>query len=665
MNIRLLGALISLSGGAALAATFPADWKNFQTIEVQKTDLVKFSVPLPTLDAARPGLEDLRLFDDDGRELPCLIERPVQQRPTVTPGRSFKSSVLAQSTIGTFETQVTVPIKAVNLITPSQDFLKAVKLEALVEGTGWKTILENEPVFRDRWGARRLLLEFPPAVYSQLRVTFDDRDTSVKRVAFTGVEVYAAIAETAPSEPLEMTIADRRESQGKTQLTLRTAAANFVLAELEVQTPDPLFRRMIRLTHRAISDGKTNEIDLRYDTIYRVAVAGQPVQTRLAITPDVQVPAREIYLSIENGDSPPLQITGVTARRRPAYLAFFTTKPGKFHLLSGNPAAPAPHYDLAALPGAVKAELTELASVSPLLPNPAYRAPEALPAVTGNGSDIDLARWSFRKRIEITNGAVQQVELDLDVLSHAARGFEDLRVIRDGQQIPYVLDRSTTPRSVAPDVAKTPDPKRPHWSRWTLKLPRAALPLTQLECTTRVNLFKRPMELLEQVPDDRGNLFTAVLGRTEWIRVSPEETGRLSLTLTRHPRSDRVILETDNGDNPAIEFEDFQFWYPAVHVLFKAAAGPPTFLYYGNEQAGAPRYDIGLVTRQVLTAEKTQAGLGKEEILRRTSVMAGAGDGAGSWIFWIVLGGVVLVLLVVLAKLLPKSAVPPSAGGNS
>ena len=82
-------------------------------------------------------------------------------------------------------------------------------------------------------------------------------------------------------------------------------------------------------------------------------------------------------------------------------------------------------------------------------------------------------------------------------------------------------------------------------------------------------------------------------------------------------------------------------------------------LYYGNRAATAPRYDLALVAGQILAAEKLAASLGAEEQVRPGgwADQALAGSRAGI-LFWGVLALVVLGLLVVVAKLLPK---PPAS----
>src|SRR5258708_34380344 len=51
----------SLSVGTA---NLPSDWQYAQQFNVPAAGLVKLSLPSATLNAARPGLEDLRLYDD-------------------------------------------------------------------------------------------------------------------------------------------------------------------------------------------------------------------------------------------------------------------------------------------------------------------------------------------------------------------------------------------------------------------------------------------------------------------------------------------------------------------------------------------------------------------------------------------------------------------------
>ena len=60
-----------------LLAAMPADWKHVQQFDVVQPGLIKLSLPVETIDAARPGLEDLRIVDSAGQEVPYLVQRPL------------------------------------------------------------------------------------------------------------------------------------------------------------------------------------------------------------------------------------------------------------------------------------------------------------------------------------------------------------------------------------------------------------------------------------------------------------------------------------------------------------------------------------------------------------------------------------------------------------
>ena len=119
-------------------------------------------------------------------------------------------------------------------------------------------------------------------------------------------------------------------------------------------------------------------------------------------------------------------------------------------------------------------------------------------------------------------------------------------------------------------------------------------------------------------------------------------------------------METDNGDNPPVELGNFQLSYRITRLLCKAPISPETYLYYGNRNIGVPRYDLALMAPELLAAEKAAATLGPEERLTKV----GWGETLqmtrlGSILFWTALALVVVVLLVVMARLLPKN--PPAA----
>ena len=166
------------------------------------------------------------------------------------------------------------------------------------------------------------------------------------------------------------------------------------------------------------------------------------------------------------------------------------------------------------------------------------------------------------------------------------------------------------------------------------------------------------MRLWEEVTDERGDKFASDLGRATWDQTPTSPKRDLVIELNARPQSDTLFLETDNGDNPAIELRDFRSYYPVMRVVFKATPDPaqPVWLYYGNLDANAPRYDLTLVAGELLKAERTNVTAATQENLSSKASFVGQTlTGSTRYVFWGALALVVIVLLAIMSRFLPKT----------
>src|SRR5207302_308740 len=79
----------------------------------------------------------------------------------------------------------------------------------------------------------------------------------------------------------------------------------------------------------------------------------------------------------------------------------------------------------------------------------------------------------------------------------------------------------------------------------------------------------------------------------------------------------------------------------------------PIALYYGNDEAAAPRYDAKLIAAQLLRSERTAVALGRQEILKSGRVTETL-RGSDCYIFWVAFGIVVAALSLLISRLLLK-----------
>jgi hypothetical protein len=167
-------------------------------------------------------------------------------------------------------------------------------------------------------------------------------------------------------------------------------------------------------------------------------------------------------------------------------------------------------------------------------------------------------------------------------------------------------------------------------------------------------LFERTFRFWEELTDERGDQYPRELAQATWRRVPNQPAGQLAVSFVAPPKTDTVLIETDNGDNSPIELHDFRGCYPVTRIIFASSNSQSIALYYGNEEAAAPRYDAKLIAAQLLRSERTPAALGSQEILK-SERMTETLTGSARYIFWGMLGIVVIALLVLISRLLPKT----------
>ena len=631
----------------------PNEWRNAQALEVPAKGLARLNVPTATLDVAQPGLEDLRIIDSTGNQVPYLIERLLPDPESTTRPTEFRSTIENGATLLNLKTGTSAPIVGLSLETPATHFMKAVDVEGSNDRTTWTKLAGGDSLFQWSNGATKLRVSFPEGAWQFLRITIDDLGSPP--VPFTGAQLHKART-TAPAETVAITIKSRDESPGSTRLALDLGGVNLTLGSLRIESNEPIFTRAVTLAVPEVGDDGIRERNIADAVIYRVKVNGKN-EARLEIPLELQIGTRELLVLIRNEDSPPISIDAVRADRRLVRLTFFANQPGRYSLLIGNAQCAAPRYDLSALSGKLRNATATDVVPSALVPNPNYKPPQTLAAVTLTGAQIDIAKWKFRKLLPLTQSGVQQVELDPEVPARSQPDQSDIRIVRSEHQLPFIFERTSLSRPISLNVAAANDPKKPAISRWSVKLPQPGLPITRLVCTSSSPLFHRQMRLSEEVTDERGDKFASELGRATWDQTPDSPKRDLVLELNARPKSDTLFLETDNGDNPAIELRDFRGYYPATRVIFKATPDPaqPVWLYYANPDATAPRYDLTLVAGELLRAERGTVTAGAEENLSpKPSFVGQTLTGSTRYIFWGALALVVIVLLAVMSRFLPK-----------
>jgi len=244
-------------GDAQTSPAFdPNEWRNTQALEVPARGLVHVNVPTATLDATQPGLEDLRIIDSTGNQVPYLIERLLPDAESTTRPTEFRSTIENGATQLNLKTGTSAPIIGVSLETPATQFMKAADVEGSNDGKTWTKLAGGDSLFQLPNGATKLRVSLPEGTWQFLRITIDDLGSPP--VPFTGAQLNKART-TAPAEAVAVTIKSRDESPGTTRVALDLGAVNLTLGALRIESNEPVFARSVTLAEPDVSDDGIRE----------------------------------------------------------------------------------------------------------------------------------------------------------------------------------------------------------------------------------------------------------------------------------------------------------------------------------------------------------------------------------------------------------------------
>lgn len=636
MNTPSLLLILGLST-AATAADFAA-WTHRQTVRVTEPGLTRLELEPALLDASRTTggtpFHDLRVISPAGVETPYIIALPRTMRPASVNAEGFKATLNPTTTVLEFQPPDALTIQELVLKTNGENFIKAATLEASSDGATWQTLSRGEVLCRQN-GTERLRLPIAPAAWKQFRITIDDSRT--RPVAFTGAQIVRELPELR-TVPHPATIRSRTEEKNATRLTLDLGTANVMLGTVRVHTPELVFQRVSTLLNAT-------------HTLFRI-------QHESFTAEDLQIPAhqlaatREVELVIHNGDSPPLRFDRVEVTRHLVPLVFQADTAGEWQLYIGNAQAPEPRYDIVALSDKLRDANASSATASAVAANAEFRKTATAPAVGETGAAIDVSAWSLQRAIQISEAGVIELELDPAVLARCENDLNDVRIVREGHQVPFLAIKPGLERERAVSFVEVADPKTPSSSKWDITMPFPNFPGSTLLLDSPTPLFRRTLSVTEQIHNEQGH-FERILGTANWQRTPGQAPITFHLPLYTAPRTETIRLTTDNGDNAPLQLTSVRIVYPIVRLLFRVPDTKPLHICYGNRRAPRTRYDLDLVRREFETATKVAATLGDEEKLPGYQADP-LSRGKGSPWLWAALALVVGALLWIVAKMLPK-----------
>lgn len=610
---------------------------------------------------AERGLDDLRIYDASGREIPYLLMGPPSREARWMKGRVLPFAATRKTSGFEVDLGRMAEVDRLQIAGLPAPFLKRLQLEGSGDRSRWTLLVAEGTLFDlPDEALRRRELEFQPGAYRYLRLTWDDRTSG--RVPLP-VSAAARAVDTNPlSPPLRVEVPfERRGSEpGVSRYRLRLPGPRLPITAIELNCGGGDILRRAYITEAQLSGAEVVPVQLG-SGILRRALRGDLAAAELGIP--ILTPAEaQLELVVVDENNPPLELKSVSAVFAQLPWIYFESE-GTRQLTArfGHPDLPAPHYDLEARrESALKMRAAEANWREVGKPHAEAEARDGrtLPVM---GAAINAGAFRYSRPLPGNQRGLTAVMLDVAILAHS--NLSDIRIAgSDGRQVPYLLEKLEEPLTIDLPMLEAANPPerladRQHGgagarSFYRLRLPHESLPVLRLVLETSARVFQRHVSIwIEKDPGDpRHEAWTTSLANAAWRHGDPE-TAAPPLVLELLPlKTTEVLLMVEEGDNAALPLGRPKLLLPGYRLRFFREDEGALSLLYGNRDLSAPRYDLALLAPRLVGAAAMEITLGPE------TAPAAEAETVPRKVFWLVLilaTGVLLTLIVRLIR--PKS----------
>ncbi len=334
--------------GQAWADFKRSDWQFLKSIEMTATpadDYLRVSLDGETFHQAKSSLADVRILDDQQKEVPYAIieEKETASEEQYTP-RVFNKVKLpkAYSSL-TLDLGQEIYTNKLILNTRSKDFKRRVEIEGSSDARQWYVLRDNAYIF-DFSGDQKIQLtsvSYPESNYRFLRIkVWNASETALE---LEGATVFY-VKRTTPPRVVRPCKPVSREEEPKLKATicvLDLSYRNIPSDFITIETPEEKFSRLVEI--QGSNDLKNWQRHLQSE-FYRFRTSRYDVEKKTFQFPE----ARHRYLKviIYNYDDPPMRLDRLEVQGIEKDL-IFQAEPGRhYSLYYGNEEALAPRYDM-------------------------------------------------------------------------------------------------------------------------------------------------------------------------------------------------------------------------------------------------------------------------------------------------------------------------------
>jgi hypothetical protein len=616
-------------------------WRTRAVLDVTATGLMEAVIPPQLISSKVPGRMDFNLTGPDGR--PRAFE--LYWRDPVGPTRFVlepERVELDPSEGFIWEAALREKMMVRRLFVDLADRVTIGKIDVYGRSGGkWSLLTRNAAVIAGAAG-HRAAIDVTPCACDRLRLLFTGYDrrarqtlTPIKSVTVEGSRLGRDYA----VRTLDLAF-QASESQGQRVIEAVLPGAGLWIDDLDLKT-EAQFAGGWQLGRERVSGGTR-----QFDTMARGRIDHVDRMPRdLHLKIGRAWPGRSLVLKLAPGQGYIGAATRLKITVRLPRLVFVAEKPGRYTALTGTGTGSAVRDDSVDRHREPQARLV----FSDPETNPQWHLATLVEKYRLMGGPFSDDGYTWRAPIDIPAPGYYRLALSLQ----AGLAYRDggVRIVREDRQVPYVAGRLED-RTLDLDTAADYDAPS-NTSTWTVRLPQASACWKALTFYAG-GIFKRTVEFQKS---KAGHRSWQTLRRMTWENRGGRQTA-LRLSLGDLPDDVQTIrLVMAHGDNQPIAITKITADYTVPTYYFLARAAGDYTIYGGNPDAGTPRYDLSLVQDELFSTLPVEVRMGDLESLGHCNWRSRIGDAfkERGWGLYAVLGLVTLMLIVVIARLFPKS----------
>jgi len=306
--------------------------------EIKETKFYKIDLPPQVVAKCKAGLEDIRIFDDDGKQLPYILKNdlPAFKKENLTEFPIIRNHKEAdKQTHVVIENTTNKPVNNLLLFIKNTDASRAFSVSGSDDTIHWFIIKEKiylDNSFNSDDENIIQTLSFPPGSYKYFQLTILGENLLPFKILKAGIYnedvIYGKYA-TVPNP-----VINQKDSSDKKSYINVNFDDKYQINKLVVEVEGAkYFRRRI-----TVSENNNDN----YDPLLNDYVSSDSTNTF-----SIDTKNNQLLITINNDDNIPLEVKAIKAYQLNICLLTYLDSGKKYFLKFGDSTLEAPKYDLA------------------------------------------------------------------------------------------------------------------------------------------------------------------------------------------------------------------------------------------------------------------------------------------------------------------------------